>query len=125
MKVSACRTGAGAALAAAPTRLLDAPPYYGGTRIFRTCVQDGQTWVVQCSTAFAVASGSNRQMVTAGHCGASGLVWTQGYLDSAGALYYTGTMGTAGHVEWGNNRMDRNRMGGPVAAILAGYCSPW
>jgi hypothetical protein len=126
VKISASRsrTGTGASPAVAPTRLLDATPYYSGTRIFRTYVQDGQNWVIQCTTAFAVASGSNRQMVTAGHCGASGLVWTQGYLDSAGTLHYTGTMGTTGHVEWGNNRMDAEVLGGGSYWSGAVYTGP-
>jgi len=121
---SRSRTGTAQSLAAAPTRLLDATPYYSGTRIYRTYVQNGKNWVLQCTTAFVVASGSNRQMVTAGHCGASGTVWTQGYLDSTGRLQYTGTMGTTGHVEWGNNRMDAEVLGGGSYWPGAVYTGP-
>ncbi|MDZ5444384.1 hypothetical protein U2F26_16815 [Micromonospora sp. 4G57] len=123
---SGARVVGAMAAAATPTRLLDVTPYYSGNRIYRTYTQNGQNWVTQCTTAFVVASGSTRQMATAGHCGPTGSVWNQGYLDtSTNTLYRTGTMGTVGRVEWGNNRMDAEVIGGGSYWAGAVYTGPY
>lgn len=62
------RVGSGGvmpALAPYPGRLLDAQPYYGGTRIGYVVSVSGGYSITQCTAAFA---DSLRQMLTAGHC---------------------------------------------------------
>ncbi|MFE0590110.1 alpha-lytic protease prodomain-containing protein [Micromonospora echinospora] len=100
-----------ATVAAAPTRLLDAQPYYGGSRIVRTYTEGGSTYVAQCTAAFTVTTTSTLRMSTAGHCGATGTAWQQGYL-GGNTLYTTGSMGSMASVQWGDGRMD--------AAVLSG-----
>lgn len=108
-----------------PTRLLDASAYYGGDRIFRTYVQNGQHWVVQCTGNFVAHTSAADVMLTAGHCGPSGVTWSQGYFDQGtGTLYSTGLMGFADSVEWGNNRMDAETIGEGSYWVAAEYVSP-
>lgn len=102
------------ATAVDPTRLLDAPPYYGGDRIIRWRDDpDGTTTIWWCTASFTVTSGSTRLMSTAGHCGPTGTAWQQGYYDSgSGRINTTGSMGTERSVQWGDNRMDAATIGG-------------
>jgi hypothetical protein len=88
-------------------RLYDGTPYYSGDRIIYTQTVGNTTHITECTTAFVVSSGGAQQVASAGHCGPTGRVWYQGYFDeTSSTIYESGTMGTAGHVEFGNNRMD-------------------
>ncbi|MEV6793643.1 hypothetical protein AB0M87_16925 [Streptomyces sp. NPDC051320] len=94
--------------ATAPTRLLDSTPYAGGDRIVSQQVIDGANYVVQCTTNFhLIMDSGSSTMGTAGHCGATGISWLQGYLDSASnTVHYTGTMGKAYTRLWGSGKSD-------------------
>jgi hypothetical protein len=104
-----------------PTRLLDSTPYYSGTRIYRWT---DSTHVTLCTTATLVATSVAHQMVTAGHCGPTNALWYQGYIDSTGTLHTSGSMGTVVRVEWGNNRMDAEVIGGGSYWQSAVYGGP-
>jgi hypothetical protein len=96
--------GATPSVAPSPSRLLDALPYYGGDRIYRLISLSGQTYVEECTVAF---TWSTPGMTSAGHCGPTGTVWTQGYLDTSNnTLYKTGSMGTVQDTQYGTNRPD-------------------
>ncbi|WP_412734350.1 S1 family peptidase [Krasilnikovia sp. MM14-A1259] len=112
--VAALRSAPEPAAAAAPTRLLDSRPYYGGDRIIRTQANpDGTTSIWWCTGSFTVLSGSTRLMSTAGHCGPAGTAWQQGYFETGTqTIYVTGPMGTVRAVQWGNNRMDAETLDG-------------
>jgi hypothetical protein len=87
-----------------PSRLTDATPYYGGDRIYRLVSSSGGTLIIQCTVAFTWTTPG---MTSAGHCGPTGTVWTQGYYDTSNnTLYNSGTMGTVQNTQWGNNRPD-------------------
>jgi hypothetical protein len=88
-----------------PSRLIDEVPYYGGDRIYQLVSgSGGTTTIIQCTTGFAFTTPA---MSTAGHCGAPGSAWTQGYYDkSANILYNAGYIGSAFSVQWGNQRPD-------------------
>jgi len=100
---------AGASIAPSPGRLLDATPYWGGDRIVRFWTDSsGQQWITQCTVAVRARSNnsSTYYMMTAGHCGPTGSVWRQGYLETDGTVYVTGLMGNAASTQWGNNLID-------------------
>ncbi|WP_177235228.1 S1 family peptidase [Streptomyces sp. MUSC 14] len=94
--------------AATATRLLDSAPYAGGDRIVSQQVINGGNYIVQCTVNFDFTMNSGSpSMGTAGHCGATGISWQQGYYDgSAKTIHYTGTMGKTYTRQWGNNRTD-------------------
>lgn len=86
--------GSQTSAATTANRLLDAKPYWAGDRIYRTYTSGGSTYVVQCTTAAEVRLTSGTiNGLTAGHCASSGATWQQGYLNSSGQLYTTGTYG--------------------------------
>lgn len=92
------------AIAPFPSRLLDAQPYYGGTRIGLVTTVTGGFIVTECTAAFADSRG---QMLTAGHCFPATKLVEQGYFDAATSTWnYTDTMGRTDWVQWGNNRTD-------------------
>jgi hypothetical protein len=91
-----------------PSRLLDETPYFGGDRIYRLISSGGVTTLIQCTVAFMW---SPTAMSSAGHCGPTGTVWSQGYYDpSNNTLYKTGNMGTVYTTQWGNGRIDAELM---------------
>jgi hypothetical protein len=94
---------AAAAAAAAPTRLLDARPYYGGDRI----VTQAGGFIYQCTTAFEVTFRSTPETSSAGHCAPAGWAWNQGYYDQkAGVIHSTGRMGTVISSSFERNQVD-------------------
>jgi hypothetical protein len=127
LKIAALRSAPlRAQQAAVPNRRLDAVPYYGATRMVRTWVQDGKTWVGECTVSYQVYvnGGSTRNQTTAGHCAPTGTVWQQGYFDvPTSTIRTTGPMGTMSSVQWGNNRMDAATVSGGsywVGAVYTG-----
>jgi hypothetical protein len=90
-------------------RLLDSTPYYGGDRIFR---EVGSNSIIQCTTSF---EWTGPAMVTAGHCGGANETWYQGYLDEGdNTAYYSGTMGIANRVAFGNGQVDGATLTDPL-----------
>ena len=82
----AARTASAPAVAPSPGRLLDATPYWGGDRIVRFWTDSaGRSWIGQCTVAVRARSNNSSAyyMLTAGHCGPTGTVWRQGYLDES------------------------------------------
>jgi hypothetical protein len=97
-----------------PSRLLDAQPYYGGTRIgIPNYPSSG--YITECTAAF---NDTRNQMLTSGHCFNPNHVVQQGYLDTATSTWnYTGNMGRTDWVQWGNNRPDAEELNpAPVGA---------
>lgn len=87
-----------------PSRLTDEAPYYGGDRIYRLVSSSSGTLIVQCTVAFTWTTPG---MTSAGHCGPTGTIWTQGYYDTSNnTLYNSGSMGTVQDTQFGNNRPD-------------------
>ena len=84
---------------------IDSQPYYGGDRIVRQELINGEWWVFSCTVSSPYLKGTTTYMMTAGHCGKVGAVWTQGYYDGI-SITASGTMGTASSVQWGDNRTD-------------------
>jgi hypothetical protein len=82
---------------------LTVPTYPGGVRIIR----DAGNEIVWCSTT-SVWGG---KMLTAGHCGANGAAWKQGYYDS-GTIRASGPAGTASKVHWEDSNPDVALLGG-------------
>ena len=81
---------------------LDSEPYWGGDRI----VSFQGIYMVQCTTTAAYGLlGGLDSMLTAGHCGSSGVQWYQGYFDGSNVLV-SGVMGEAGAVHFGNSDID-------------------
>ena len=90
-------------LAPFPSRLLDAPPYYGGTEIGVPNFPSAGSITI-CTAAF---SNALARMLSAGHCFPINKVVQQGYFDSATLTWTaTGNMGKVDWVQWGNNRPD-------------------
>jgi len=90
------------------TRLLDSTPYAGGDRIVSIQTINGAQYVIQCTVNydFTMDDGT-AAMGTAGHCGATGVSWYQGYYDdSTKVIEQTGTMGSAYARIWGDNKTD-------------------
>ncbi|MEN2736794.1 hypothetical protein ABCS02_03290 [Microbacterium sp. X-17] len=102
--------------AAAPLTLTanDAPPFrdfgtpwWGGDRITNYQTIGGVSYNIQCTVTTEYGS----YMMSAGHCGPTGVLWYQGYYDGAN-IQSNGTMGTVQTVQWGNNRTDSELISG-------------
>lgn len=106
------------ATAPAPSRLLDAPPYYGGTRIG---VPDYPSagYITECTAAF---SNATKAMLSAGHCFRANTVVQQGYLDGT-TWNYTGNMGKVDWVQWGTDRPDAEQIN-PALVGQQGVATP-
>jgi hypothetical protein len=112
------RIGAGSGIqpqASDPDRLTDSLPYAGGDRIIWW---DSKS-VRWCTGGFAWAESSGQEaMSTAGHCGALGETWYQGYYQASNnTIYYTGIMGKPNLRSWGD--------GPPDAELMTGGASPF
>jgi hypothetical protein len=109
---NAAGTAGHASVAAVPTRLLDAVPYWGGDRIVSIQTVNGSTYIVQCTAALEFSLQSGLAMSSAGHCGPQGTDWMQGYFDGS-QIRYTGNIGTvSANVQWGNGQTDAEMMAG-------------
>jgi len=90
---------------------IDSPAYKGGDRIVSQQTINGQTYIVQCTVTAPLIAGGATDMLTAGHCGAAGTSWMQGYWDGS-KIQSSGDMGTASTVSWENNKVDGALIGG-------------
>lgn len=90
---------------------IDSPAYKGGDRIVSQQTINGQSYIVQCTVTAPLVVGGATDMLTAGHCGAAGTAWSQGYWDGT-KIQSSGDMGTAAAVSWENNKVDGALIGG-------------
>lgn len=88
--------------------LIDHPPFYGGTRIFRSIDNgNGTQDIYQCTSGGVYNNAGQLSMSTAGHCGPKFQVWTQGYFDvAAGKTFGSEYMGSATTVSYGGGVPD-------------------
>lgn len=70
------------------------PPWWGGDRITNFQTINGTNYNIQCTVTAEYGS----YMMSAGHCGPSGVLWYQGYYDGT-SIQKNGTMGTVQSVQ--------------------------